>query len=550
VSLGLLINVPGRGVVVGQESKLVEKAEEYLKKVTSESTSGVAMLVARDGKVLLQTAGGMADIEQKIPATADTKFRIGSVSKQFTAMAVCRLAEQGKLSLQDPLSKYYPRFPNAQSITLEHLLTHTSGLHSYTDKPDFLGRVTEVAEPAAIIQSFEKDKPEFNPGEKFKYCNSGYFLLGEIVAKVSGKSFAEYLESEFFKPLDMNQTGIFVNSKARQDMARGYSKDGDKYELALDWDMSWAGGAGAMYSTVGDLHRWNEALYAGKIVSAESLKAATTPFKLPVGVNASNYGYGLSIAKYRRIPIISHSGGLNGWSSDLAYFPDQKCTVVVLTNALPGSPELTPQLIARKLADTALEDAIKAMPAPQVDTTIDPKSYAEYVGKYDYQGAVMEVTVVDNKIYAQLTGQEALEIFPMGKDEFFWKVVEAEVAFQRDEKGEIKAAQHTQNGGTFSAPKIVIDVALSEAQLEAFVGRYRYGIAMMTCTREGSQLYAQLTGQPKLPIFPVNETTFKWKVVEAQVEFIKDEAGKVVTARHTQGGTTFDAPRIKGRTKR
>jgi hypothetical protein len=234
----------------------------------------------------------------------------------------------------------------------------------------------------------------------------------------------------------------------------------------------------------------------------------------------------------------------------LAYYPQQKCTVVVLTNASPAAPELVPQVIARKLADQTLEDVFKAMPAPVVDASIDPQTFLEYVGKYDYQGAVMEVTVVDNRIYAQLTGQEAIEIFPSGRDSFFWKVVEAEVAFQRNEKGEIKAAQHTQNGATFSAPKIVDDVELTEVQLEAFVGRYRYGVAVMTCTREGRQLYAQLTGQPKFPIFPLNETTFKWRVTEAQVEFVKDEAGVVTAARHTQGGTTFDAPRIKGRMKR
>jgi hypothetical protein len=348
----------------------------------------------------------------------------------------------------------------------------------------------------------------------------------------------------------MKSTGIYVNSKVPDKMALGYSLSDGKYEPAMNWDMSWAGGAGAIYSTVADLHRWNEALFSGKVVNEASLQAATSPFKLPVDVDSSSYGYGLSIAKYRRVPIISHSGGLNGWTSDLAYFPDQKCTVVVLTNAHPSAPELSPQFIARKLADQALEDVFKAIPPPAVDASIDPKSFAQYIGKYDYQGAIMEVTVVNNRIYSRLTGQEALEILPSGPDAFFWKDVEAEVTFQRDEKGEIRAAQHTQNGATFSAPKIVNVVELTEAQLEAFVGRYRYGMALMTCTREGQQLYAQLTGQPKLPIFPVNETTFKWKVVVAHVEFIMDEEGKVTTARHTQNGTTFDAPRIKGRMKR
>ncbi len=532
-----------------QEDKLVAKANEYLAKATSSSTSGVSMLVARDGKILLDAAGGMADIDNTVPVTANTKFRIGSVTKQFTAAAILRLAEQNKLSLQDSLSKYYPEFPNAQLITLEHLLTHTSGLASYTEKPGFYARVVLATKPEAVIKWFEKDEPEFEPGTRFKYCNSGYFLLGEIVAKVSGKSFAQYLETEFFQPLAMTSTGIYDNANVPDAMATGYSWEDEKYELALNWDMSWAGGAGAMYSTVGDLHRWNAALYGGQVINANSLKAAATPFKLPAGANSSNYGYGLLISKYRRIPIISHSGGLNGWMADLLYFPKQKCTVAVLTNASQAAPELTPQFISRKLADLTLDDVFKAMPPPVVDPSIDPKVYTDYVGKYDYQGAVMEVTVEGDRIFAKLTGQDALEIFPAARDAFFWKVVDAEVTFQRDDQGEIKAAQHTQNGATFAAPKIVESVELTIEQLEKFVGRYRYGLAVMTCTREDKQLYAQLTGQPKLAIFPVNENTFAWKVVEAQVEFIKDEEGNVVTARHTQAGTTFDAPKIVAKKK-
>lgn len=530
-------------MVVAQEQSLTDQANEYLKKYASQTTSGAAVLVARDGKILVETAGGMANIEAQCAATPATKFRIGSISKQFTAMAILKLAEQGKLSLDESLAKYYPDFPNAGEIRLEHLLTHTSGLHSYTEKPDFMMRVGKVAKSEAIIKWFQKDPPDFSPGQKFAYCNSGYFLLGEIIASVSGKSYADFLSEEFFQPLGMKNTGVFVNSDPPSDCASGYAVSEGDAGLALDWDMSWAGGAGALYSTVGDLYRWNEALFSGKVVSEDSLKKAITPYQLPEGVDGMNYGYGLFVSEFKRLPMISHSGGLNGWSSDLAYFPDQKCTVVVLTNAHPAPPGLTPQGISRHLAAIALNDVIKTLPEQEVDKTVDPETYSEYVGKFDYSGSVARFFIEENRLFAQLTGQPKNEIFPKGKDKFFWKVVDAEVAFVRNEKREVISARHTQNGVTFTAPKIEVFV-ISEDDLEAFVGKYRYGLAVMTTTREGDQLYAQLTGQPKFPIFPTNENTFKWRVVDAQVEFVKDENGKVLHAKHTQNGTSFDAKRI------
>jgi CubicO group peptidase (beta-lactamase class C family) len=531
----------------GQDPAMNERMNQKLATVTSESTSGIAILVSREGKILIKTAGGMADIEKKVPANADTQFLIGSVTKQFTAMAVLRLAEQGKLSLQDPLEKYYPNMPNAASITLESLLTHTSGLKCYTAQPAFYFKVLKPAKPNDVFELFQSSEPDFRPDTEFKYCNSGYFLLGEIVAKVSGKPFDEYLDTEFFQPIGMKNTGIYFNAKPPKDIARGYMFEASKYQPAQDWDMSWIGGAGAMYSTVGDLHLWNEALFNFKVVSAGSFQRAITPYKSPSGAETGNYGYGLMIAKHRRIPIISHGGGVAGWTAESAYYPDQRCSVIVLTNAMPPASDLTPQPIARAIANRILEDALKSVPPPQVDKTIQPKLFPEYIGKYNYSDvqAVMEITVEKDRIFATISGQAPMEILPMAKDQFFWKDVDAEVSFSRNEKGEITSALHSQNGMTIFAPKIAEGLALSEKELDAFVGSYQYGPAIMTCTREGNQLFAQLTGQPKLPIFASGANTFAWKSVQAKVEFIKDKDGKVTTARHTQGGQTVDAPRLQ-----
>ena len=529
------------------ELSFEEGANRHLREVTKGDSPGVAVLVAREGKIVFQGGFGFADIEQKTPVTPETKFRIGSISKQFTAAAILKLAEEKKLAVTDPLAKFFPDFPRAENITLHHLVTHTSGIHSYTDKPGFLGKVSVGIEPAKLIESFKNDAPDFAPGAGFHYNNSAYFLLGEIVAKVSGKSLGDYLRDTFFTPLEMKDTGVFTNSAPPPGVARGYSFAEGKSGLALDWDMSWAGGAGALYSTVGDLFRWNEAFFGGRVLNAESFKAAITPVTLPADVDGMKYGCGLVMSEFKRLRAIGHGGGLNGWSSDLLRLPDQHCTVVVLANALPPPPGLAPGEISHSLAGKFLEADIKKLPPLTEDKSVDPKTFSAFAGRYDYQGAVMTVSVGDDRLFAQLTGQPKHEIFPKSADEFFWKVTDAQVVFLRNEKGEVTAARHTQNGNTFKAPKLGEDaVKLTAAQLDALLGEYRYGPgAVLAVTRDGGQLFAQLTGQPKFPIFPKSATEFEWRVVAAKVEFVKGDDGRVAKAIHHQNGTTIEAPKIK-----
>ncbi|MBC8002551.1 MAG: DUF3471 domain-containing protein, partial [Opitutaceae bacterium] len=302
-----------------------------------------------------------------------------------------------------------------------------------------------------------------------------------------------------------------------------------------------------MYSTVGDLFRWNEALFGGRVVNAESFKAATTPVELPANVDGMKYGYGLVMFEVKRLPAIGHGGGLNGWSSDLVRLPGQHCTVVVLANALPPGPGLAPGEISRAIAGKLLADEIQKLPPMTEDTSVNPKGFIDYAGRFDYQGAIMTVSVEGDALFSQLTGQEKFRIFPKAKDEFFWKVTDAQVVFLRDEKGKVNAARHTQNGNAFRAPRLADDaVKLTPGQLDVFVGQYQYGPgAVMTIKRDGDQLLAQLTGQPAYPIFPKSATEFEWRVVAAKVEFVKAKDGKITKAVHHQNGTTIDAPKIK-----
>jgi CubicO group peptidase (beta-lactamase class C family) len=520
---------------------------EWIGKLPASEMPGAAVLIARDGKVLFQAGFGLADIAKKTPITPETKFRIGSVTKQFTAAAILRLADEGKLSLMDPLSNFFPGFTYGDVITVHHLLTHTSGIRSYTDQPDFMAHVTKPVSPEELISRIRQYVPEFIPSSRFHYNNSAYFLAGEIVARVSGKPFAAYLRETFFEPLGMKDTGIYVNASPPPGVAVGYAIEGGKANPVIDWDMSWAGGAGALYSTVGDLMRWNEGLYSGKVIKEASLKLQTSPISLPEGVDGMRYGCGLIVSEYHGLPMLSHSGGLHGWSSDLLWLPEQRCTVVTLVNAMPSAPGHDPSTLTRGLVDEFLAEEIRNAPQLTIDPTVDLRSYPAIAGRYDYKSRVMTVTAEKNQLFAQLTGQPKFEIFPKGPDEFFWKGLDAKVSFLRNDQGDVIAARHTQNGSTFKAPRLTTpDVKVTAAELEAIDGQYQYAPgSVLTVTHDKTNVFAQLTGQPKFPIFPKSTTEFEWRVVPATVEFIKDEKGNVTKAIHRQGGGTIEAAKRK-----
>lgn len=520
-------------------------AIDALNALGTDRKPAIAVLVSRDGKVLLRHAVGMADIENNIPVTPETKFRIGSVTKQFTSAAILKLAEQGKLSVDDTLDKFLPDFPRGEDVTIEHLLHHTSGIPSYTDASDFMSTVTKPTTEEDLIATFAGQEFNFEPGTEFQYNNSGYFLLGHLVGKISGSSLSEFWQTEFFAPLEMNDTGFHTADAMRQNEGIGYSMVNGQIQPALNWDMSRAGGAGAIYSTLDDLMRWNEAVFTGRVLNAVSLAKAFTVS--PVSSGAMNYGYGWSIIQTRGLTEISHNGGLQGWLSDLTRYRDQNINVVVLQNSMPTAyPGLEPEAITQQMKQLFLADDMSPLPVRMVDDSIGPDVLQRYVGRYDYGPAVMTITREDKQLTAQLTGQLSLKIYPEDERHFFWQAVDAQVEFLLDDTGKCIAARHNQGGQNFTADRLpdAAMVELSTAQLDRFTGRYDYGRDVMTIRREGKQLFAKLGGQPAFPIFPVDASTFRWRIVDAQVKFISDAENAVTGAEHTQNGTTFTARRL------
>jgi CubicO group peptidase (beta-lactamase class C family) len=543
----------GRGAITNAPMPPPDKLVEALFTHTfTNRAPGAAVLVAQNGKILFEKGYGLADVAHAVGFAPDTKSRIGSITKQFTAAAILKLQEQGKLSVQDKLSKYFPDFPRGDEVTLHQLLTHTSGIRSYTDKPGFIDKVTAPVEPDDLIKSFQNDPYDFDPGKKWHYDNSGYFLLGRIIEKVSGQTYGDFLRKNFFEPLGMTNTGVHRAGLALEHEALGYQYTGGAFTNAVNWDMSWAGGAGVLYSTVEDLFRWNEGVFGGKVLNDASLKAAWTPVKTEENKDddsGTGYGYGWGSIHARGTQAIAHGGGLHGFSSYLLRLPREKFTVAIVANTMPAAPGADPDGLARAVTEIYLGEKLDPLPVRQVNTAVTPDALDVLVGRYDYGVGILSVTKEGPHLYAQLGTQPRREIYPESSTNFFWKVVDAQVTFIKDSQGKVIKAIHHQNGQTIHAPRLedLKEAKVDPAAYDAFVGKYDYGAgtAIMTVTREGDRLFAQLTGQPKVEIFPKSPTEFFWKVVDAQIQFVKNDAGKVTKAIHHQGGQTLEAPRME-----
>jgi CubicO group peptidase (beta-lactamase class C family) len=267
------------------------KINAFLEKIYPANEPGAAVLAVKNGKIILRKGYGMANLELGIPIKPEMVFRIGSITKQFTAVAIMKLVEEGKLSVTDDIKKYLPDYPtHGHKITIHHLLNHTSGIKSYTSMPDWPPLMRKDMTLKELIDFFKNQPMDFAPGERFLYSNSGYILLGAIIEKVSGKSYEAYMDENIFKPLNMS--GSYYGSPSRIIPLRafGYEKDKSQITNASYLSMTQPYAAGSLLSTVDDLHRWYQALEAGKVLSQKSLEQMYTPTKLNNG-KTQNYGY-------------------------------------------------------------------------------------------------------------------------------------------------------------------------------------------------------------------------------------------------------------------
>jgi CubicO group peptidase (beta-lactamase class C family) len=377
------------------------------------------VLVARGDRILLDKGYGSANLEWNIPNTPTTKFRLGSVTKQFTAASILLLEERGKLKTDDPIKKYIPDAPAAwDKITLFHLLTHTSGIPNFTSFPEY-PKLEPFATDAAQIIGWFKEKPlDFEPGSKWNYSNSGFVVLTYVIEKVTGESYEKFVRDNIFTPLGMKDSGYDSNSAIIPNRASGYAPGKNGLENAGFVHMTVPQGAGALYSTTEDLLKWEQGLFGGKVLKPASLAKMTTPF-------LQNYAFGIGVSTVNGRKVISHSGGIQGFNTELSYYPDDKLTVVVLAN-VNGS---APGDIAGKLAALAHGEAVK-LPGEHKEITLDPKALSRLVGTYQLAPSVnMVITLENNQLFTKLGPQPTIPIYPESSTMFFLKVVDAQLEF-------------------------------------------------------------------------------------------------------------------------
>ncbi|MDB5206522.1 MAG: beta-lactamase [Flavisolibacter sp.] len=404
-----------------------------------------SVLVAQKGTVIYQGGYGFRDAENKVTHEANDIFQIGSITKQITAAVIMQLQEEGKLTVQDKLSKYFPGFANGDKITIENLLTHTSGIYNYTnDEVLMKSDVTKHYSQKEMLDMIKAYKPDFEPGAKWNYSNSAYSILGYIIEKVTGKPYEKVVRERVFTPLGMISSGFDFTHLSAPGKSKGYfSLAGGKPVIAPVVDSTIAYSAGAIYSTVGDLAKWERAVTQGKLLKAESWKAVFTPQK-------NKYGYGWVIDSSFGKPFTSHSGGIHGFSSYLIRFPQDEVTVIMIDNS--SSPHLGK--ISKNLAAIALGQSYE-MPAVRKATDIDTSILKQYVGEYQLSPSFSIVVSLEGKgLRAQATNQPPFDIYAEKENVFFLKVVDAQLEFVKDENGKVTELILHQNGMDQKGKKI------------------------------------------------------------------------------------------------
>ena len=339
----------------------------------------IAVVKGRD--TILMKGYGLADLENEVPASAATVYRIGSITKQFTSAAVMQLVEQGKIGLDDDITKYFPGFPtHGQRILVRHLLNHTSGIPSYTDIAGFARMMTLEVPHDSLLAFVGRDSLMFAPGSGFYYNNSGYYMLGVLLEKVTGQKYGDYLTEHLFRPLGLESTYYCATGPIIKHRAQGYAVERGALVNASYINMNLPFAAGSLCSTVGDLVKWESALFGGKVVSAASLAQMTTPAKLTTN-RPMPYGFGLAPDTVGGHRVIGHGGGINGFISHEEYYPQDTLTVVVLSNTAPAPS----QQIARNAARLVLGLPLMTRPTPPAEVALDSTQRARYVGTYSLQ---------------------------------------------------------------------------------------------------------------------------------------------------------------------
>ena len=403
-----------------------------------------AALVAKNGVILLNKGYGYRNAENRVANNEQTIFQLGSVTKQFTSAVILKLQEEKKLSVSDKLSKYFPGYPKGDSITIEHLLTHTSGIYNYTNDANFM--TNEITKPASRekIMALFKDKPlDFSPGTSWNYSNSGYSLLGYIIEAVTKKPYYQAVRKYIFTPLHMTHSGFDFTHLKKKEKATGYfSLEGKNPAIAPTVDSSVSFSAGAIYSTVGDLYLWHKALQKNTVLSKAQQEKAYTPVK-------NKYGYGWGIDSIGGKRVVSHGGGIHGFITEISRVPEDDVCVILLSNASDPLGGISKNIFA------ILYGKEYVLPKERIVMKLPEEKLKQYEGEYELNKNLhVIINLKDGELVAIPTGQRPEVLYAEKEDFFFLQSQDIQLEFTRNEKKEVDGFILHQGGQKIPCKKI------------------------------------------------------------------------------------------------
>ena len=510
---------------------------------TPDGPGGVA-LVTKNGKIIYRKAIGYANLELGVEMIPEHVFRIGSITKQFTASAILKLRDEGKLDLEDEITQYVKDYPtHGHTISIKHLLTHTSGIKSYTGMLEWTSEVRKKDfTPEELIDYFKYQPMDFKPGEEYRYNNSAYFILGYIIEVVSGKSYEAYIRENFFDPLEMNDSYYGSTSRIIHNRAAGYSKMEDEYINAEFLSMTQPYAAGSLLSTVDDLYTWYTAVMEDRVISRESRIEAQSTYTLNNG-KKTGYGYGWALGNIQGSPMISHGGGINGYLTASIYLPEEKVFTAVFSNCNCNPPGE----IAQKMAALAIDKPFGWEPV-----TLPQELLQSYVGVYqsEYDGDRV-ITYSDGKLYSMRTGSSRYVILPYEKDKFFFEEGVSTLHFVRARDHTIRAVISKGTGYDIEwvrtdrpVPEIE-KIELDNSIKEKYTGTYELTPDfVITVFLSENTLFLKATGQEKIEIVPYETNKFSLVDVDASITFNLDENGNTESLTLYQNGE-YEAKKIE-----
>lgn len=404
-----------------------------------------AVLVAKGGTVLLDKGYGYRNVADKIPNDAGSIFQLGSITKQFTTTVMLLLQQEGKLNVKDKLSKYFPQFPKADSITIEQLMLHISGIYNYTNDKIFMA--TEVSKPSnrEKMMTLFKDKPfDFSPGKGWNYSNSGYSMLGYIIEKAAKMPYELAVRKYIFTPLGMTHSGFDFTHLKSPEKTTGYFKiEGRNAIVAPIVDSSVSYSAGAIYSTVGDLYKWHQALEQYTVLSKAEQEKAYTPVK-------NNYGYGWVIDSVDGKRRVGHGGGIHGYITNFVRIPEDDICIVLLSNASDKSLEEMTDKIIKQLYNKPYE-----LPKQKIAINLPEATLQQYEGLYEIRSDLkVTISLKDGLLHAAPTGQSVKILYAEKEDMFFDPLDPVQVEFLRNYKNEVEGLLLYQGGKKIFCRKI------------------------------------------------------------------------------------------------